>query len=106
MTAAVLLLCACEIELTVVAVAFGLRFRAVPAAGITGAVAVAFALAIYVLWVIWFVAPGCIVNSVCAVQASSWPNVAAGAAAQWTGLLAAALAARFAKSRNLAHVSG
>lgn len=106
MTVPVFLLAACEVELTIVAVGLGLNLRPTWAVAATAAIAGGFALAVFGLWAMWFVAPGCIVNSDCEVPASSYANLVAGAAAQWTWLLAVALGARFVKSRNLAHVSG
>lgn len=106
MPIAFLALLACEAELTVVAVAVGWRFPNPRAAMITAAISIAFAVALFGLWLLWFVAPGCVVNADCAVPASSYANLGAGASLQWAWLLAIALGARFAKSRNLAHISG
>jgi hypothetical protein len=103
------LLLACEADLAMGAVAIGLSLRSSRVAitvVLTGALSIAFVVALFVLWAMWFVAPGCIVSSDCAVPGSSYANLAAGAAAQWAWMLAIALGARFAKKRTLAHVSG
>lgn len=101
-----MLLLLCEADLSIVAIGLGWKLSASRSAAVTGAVSIAFALALFALWAMWFVAPACIVNSDCAVPASSYANLVAGAAVQWAWLSAVALGARFAKERNLAHVSG
>jgi hypothetical protein len=106
MPAAIVLLLACEVELTVISAAIGWRFANSYIVMITGACSALCASAAFGLWLMWFVVPACIVNSDCAMPSSAWIYLAGGAALQWAWMLAIALSARFAKTRNLAHVLG
>ena len=100
------LLLACELELTAVAAAIGWRFLNPRSALLTGGLSAAFVLAVFALWLLWFVAPGCVVNSECAVANSAYLDLGAGAIVQWTWMLAIAQGAKFTKNRNSAHASG
>ena len=101
-----MLLLACEVELTVISTAIGWRFANSYIVTITAACSALCASAVFGLWLLWFIAPACIVNSDCAIPSSSYAYLAGGAAVQWAWMLAVALSARFAKTRNLAHVLG
>jgi hypothetical protein len=67
----------------------------------TGVLAVASAIAVFVLWTLWSVAPGCVVaGEGCAVPAETLSVVALVAAAEWLWLLVIALIARRVGRRN------
>jgi hypothetical protein len=101
---------ACEADLTIGAAAIGLalRNRSLPITVLaTAGASIGFALAVFGLWALWFVGPRCVVGGAgCEVPASSLAYLGSGAAVQWLWMLAIALTARFAKNRDLAHVSG
>ena len=106
---------ACEADLTLGACAIGLGLRdrrCLLTFLVTGGVARGFGLAVFLVWTLWFVAPGCIgdgasLSCVSDHAASGMAYLGPGAFAQWTWMLGVALAARrVTKSRRLAHVSG
>jgi hypothetical protein len=93
----VLVLLACELELTVSAGAIGRGLRRshpVLTALATLAVAIGFAAAVLVVWALWFIAPACVAGGVCAPPAGAAAWFGAGAAAEWAWLLVVALAVR------------
>jgi len=99
MLVAVLVLLACELELTVSAGAIGRGLRRshpVLTALATLGIATGFAGAVLVVWALWFVAPACVAGGVCAAPAGAAAWFGAGAVAQWAWLLMAALAVRHA----------
>ena len=106
---------ACEADLTLGACAIGLGLRdrrCLLTFLATGGVALGFGLAVFFVWTLWFVAPGCIgdgasLSCVSDHAASGMAYLGPGAFAQWTWMLGVALAARHVtKNRRLAHVSG
>ena len=106
---------ACEADLTLGACAIGLGLRdrrCLLTFLVTGGVALGFGLAVFLVWTLWFVAPGCIgdgasLSCVSDHAASGLAYLGPGALVQWTWMLSIALAARrVTKSRRLAHVSG
>ena len=106
MPAAIVLLLACEVEITVISAAIGWRFANSYIVMFTAACSAICASAAFGLWLMWFVAPACIVNSDCAIPSSAWAYLTGGGALQWAWMLAVGLSARFAKTRNLAHALG
>ena len=108
-------LLACEADLTLGACAIGLGLRHkrnLVTLLATGVAALGFAVAVFVIWALWFVAPGCIgedasLACVGAQAASGLVYLGPGAVAQWAWMLGIALAARRAtRNRKLAHISG
>ena len=106
---------ACEADLTLGACAIGLGLgdrRCLLTFLATGGVALGFGLAVFLVWTLWFVAPGCIgdgasLSCVSDHAASGLAYLGPGAFAQWTWMVGVALAARHVtKNRRLAHVSG
>jgi len=106
---------ACEADLTLAAcaIAVGLRHRHTYLTFLaTGGVAIGFALAVFLIWTLWFVAPGCLgddASFTCVGDhaASGFAYLGAGGLAQWMWILGIALAVRrITKNRKLAHVSG
>ena len=110
-----LALLACEVDLALTAGAIGLGLRGshrLLTFGATAAVAGGFAIAIFLVWALWFVAPGCIgeeasLTCVNDHAASRFAYLGLGALAQWIWLLGVALAARrVTRNRKLALISG
>jgi len=106
---------ACEADLILAACAIGLGFRNrhhLLTFMATGGVALGFALAVFLVWALWFVAPGCLgddASRTCVSDhaASGFAYLGPGALAQWTWMLGIGLAARrLSKHRKLEHVSG
>jgi len=106
---------ACEADLTLGACAIGLGLgdrRCLLTFLATGGVALGFALAAFLVWTLWFVAPGCLgdgasLSCISDHAESGLAYLGPGALVQWTWMLSIALAARrVTKSRRLAHVSG
>ncbi len=102
-----------DLTLTAVALGFSLRARGVPATVVsTVLLAIGVALAWFMVLVLWAVAPSCIgaadqgacVESRIGMEA--FTNVLLGAGAESAWLVGVALGARFAATRDLAHVSG
>ena len=96
----ILPLLACEVDLTLTAGAIGIGLRrSTPAATVvvTGLISLVFAAAIFLVWILWFVAPACVAGGTCPGQSElSRPYLflAAGAVVQWGWMLAVALATR------------
>ena len=104
-----------EADLTLGACAIGLGLgdrRCLLTFLVTGGVALGFGLAVFLVWTLWFVAPGCLgdgasLSCISDHAESGLAYLGPGALVQWTWMLSIALAARrVTKSRRLAHVSG
>jgi len=110
----VVALVACEADLTLAACAIGLGLRRRHNALTflaSGGVALGFALAVFLVWMLWVVAPGCLgddslLGCVSGRAESGFPFVGLGALGQWAWMLVVALCARLVSEKNLAHVSG
>jgi hypothetical protein len=110
----VVALLACEADLALGACAIGLGLHNRPkflTLLVTGGVALGFAIAVFLIWTLWFVAPGCIgdasLSCVGDRVAPGFTYLGLGALVQWTWMLGVAAAARrMTKKRQLAHVSG
>jgi len=103
----ILALLACEVDLALTAGALGLGLRrAHPAVTFvaSGALAAAFAAAVFGLWVLWFVAPACVVaTGACAGQAmfdQALVYAGAGALGNWAFISGIALATRRLRGAN------
>jgi len=105
---------ACEADLALGACAIGLGLHNRPKLLtflVTGGVAIGFAIAVFLIWTLWFVAPGCLgdasLGCVGDHVASGFTYLGLGALVQWTWMLGVAVAARrMTKNRKLLHVSG
>jgi hypothetical protein len=111
----VLALLACEADLTLGACAMGLGLRHkrnLVTFVATGVAALGFVAAVFGVWAMWFVAPGCIAEDAAVAcingrAASGLIYLGPGAVAQWAWMLGIALAAkRVTRNRRLAHISG
>jgi len=94
-------LLACEADLTLTAGAIGLglhRSRPWRTLLTTGVISIGFAAAVLVIWILWFVAPACVVaEGTCLGQTqvnAALCYAGVGAAAQWAWMLGIAFAAR------------
>ena len=96
----ILALVACEVDLTLTAGAIGIGLRRSSLAATvaaTGLISSVFAAAIFLVWILWFVAPACVAGGTCPGQSElsrPYAYLAAGAVAQWGWMLAVALATR------------
>lgn len=109
------LLLLAEIDLTLTAVALGgslsKRNRAFTVAA-TALVALAIALSMVLIWVLWSAAPGCLGDAnpaACTAARLAGPDllyVSEITLIQWFWMLGVALVARFVAERSLARVSG
>jgi len=96
-----LALLACELDLALTAGAIGLGLRrSHPLLTFlsTGVISIGFVAAVFVIWILWFVAPTCVTGEgACLDQAQldgASGYVGLGAAAQWAWMLGIALAVR------------
>ena len=96
----ILALVACEVDLTLTAGAIGIGLgRSSLAATVvaTGLISSLCAALIFLVWILWFVAPACVAGGTCPGQSElsrPYAYLAAGAVAQWGWMLAVALATR------------
>ena len=103
----ILALLACELDLALTAGALGLGLRRRhPAVTVlaAGAVAVAFAAAVFALWVLWFVAPACVIATAgCTGQGmfdQALVYAGAGALANWAFIAGVAMVVRRMRAGN------
>lgn len=105
-----------QLEVTLIAIAIGVSFRARSRAatfGVTAASAAATGFAGVCAWIIWFAAPWCVApdtNLIACTAGLAGMNALAYApevaVPEWAWMLGVALLARFVAARTLARISG